>query len=610
MSEVEPTPVPEGLAVMAPGPELAAVLAGLDVADVAGVDTVEVLTAQHRQMCHERARFLLAVLETGLRAANSGGGVVRMGAPGEFACEEARAALMMSRRRAGDMFRLSHGAFVRLPSVGAAMLAGDLDESRVLAFVQWTRELNDAQAEFVCEELLEEAAGMTTGALIDAIKRLAIMLDPDWAERRYRAAVNERRVVAYRNDDGSANVSGINLPIDRAKAGCDRIERLARACKRAGDGRGIDQIRADLYLGMIDGALASMSDDDIVAYVLMHAMGDDTADLDAPNEEVGTWANARRDDTHPNDGSMDGDGDDDGGEGGGDHDGSAGGCGPDGGAPVCPNAGGAAVRRGVPAELRVELTTLLGRDQHPGELPGLGYIPAAVARRLVRRMAGGQWRFVICDDEGRPVCSGITTRRPCGMNAIRRAGDGGVVEIQVRARDLSWIDAFAAEEGAFPVWGAVIADIATRVGAGDVDTDAAAEQVRRRAPGAGLRRWLEARGRHCAHPACSVPATACDQDHRVDHARGGPTEASNLCPLCRHDHRLKTEGGWQINAITADGVAWVSGLGRRYWYRPPPVMIGNPVWVWEAVDAVPPVPRQSANLAAAAVLGFDDVPPF
>jgi hypothetical protein len=59
--------------------------------------------------------------------------------------------------------------------------------------------------------------------------------------------VAERKVVGYRNPDGSANLTGYQLPVDRVAAACAHIDALAEAAKRAGDTRVIDHIRADLF---------------------------------------------------------------------------------------------------------------------------------------------------------------------------------------------------------------------------------------------------------------------------------------------------------------------------------------------------------------------------
>ena len=98
---------------------------------------------------------------------------------------------------------------------------------------------------------------MTTGQLIDAIKRHAIALDPEWARRRYERALRGRRVVGRRNPDGTASLSGYELPLDRVAAACARLDGLARAAKSAGHPDRLDHLRAELFLGMTDGRYAA-----------------------------------------------------------------------------------------------------------------------------------------------------------------------------------------------------------------------------------------------------------------------------------------------------------------------------------------------------------------
>ncbi|TQS03500.1 DUF222 domain-containing protein, partial [Microbispora hainanensis] len=267
-----PVAVPEGLAVIPPGAELAGLLAGIAVERVSGFDTVEVLKAAYRQSCHDRAWFLQVLLEVGLREPWSGDSVVRLQAPDEFAPDEARAALVWSRRRADSAFELAWNLHRRLPVLGQAMLDGVLDEPRAVAFIRWTTGLSDAQAGWVCERLVHRAAAWTVGELIEHIQRLVLAIDPGWAEKRYTEAVRRRRVTGTRNDDGTATVSGLDLPLERAVAGCERIDELARACKRAGDRRPIDHIRADLFLGSLDGTFEGLSDDQIITHVRTHPL--------------------------------------------------------------------------------------------------------------------------------------------------------------------------------------------------------------------------------------------------------------------------------------------------------------------------------------------------
>lgn len=253
------------------------------------------------------------------------------------------------------------------------------------------------------------------------------------------------------------------------------------------------------------------------------------------------------------------------------------------------------------SELRVELSTLLGLDRHPAELPGLGYVPAGVAVEMLPRLLRGEWRFVVCDENGEPIWSGITAARPRLGLPNRRPNDArgrGIVELQLTEAQLArWRGEAAA--GQHAAWSAVIGDIGERIdavalddlsrdarhdavgkcvdGGADANRSGSADpDVRRRVARAGLRRWVEVRDRYCLHPACRMPATRTDQDHRADYAAGGHTTAENLDSVCRHDHRLIHEGGWTTNRNDAGEIIWTSGLGHAYVTRPPPVMMTYP----------------------------------
>lgn len=88
-------------------------------------------------------------------------------------------------------------------------------------------------------------------------------------------------------------------------------------------------------------------------------------------------------------------------------------------------------------------------------------------------------------------------------------------------------------------------------------------------PSADLRRYLRLVFPRCVFPYCTRPATRAQVDHRreYDHRDpelGGATSADQLQPLCTAHHQLKTAGEW-IDARLPDGrILWTSPDGRRY----------------------------------------------
>jgi hypothetical protein len=144
-----------------------------------------------------------------------------------------------------------------------------------------------------------------------------------------------------------------------------------------------------------------------------------------------------------------------------------------------------------------------------------------------------------------------------------------VVELQIPESLFTDLQDTPSRAGA---WATVIADIAAQHHdrerrAQDLDAHPDA-----RYPGAGLRRHIQIRDRFCVFRGCRTPARSADQDHTVDHSRGGPTVAADLGPACRHDHMLKTEGGWELEQPEPGVFVWSSPLGRRYPVRPEPIL--------------------------------------
>ncbi|MGH3913506.1 MAG: DUF222 domain-containing protein [Pseudonocardiaceae bacterium] len=567
--------IPADLADIPPGPRLAQALSGIELARLSGFDCVEVLKARYRQLNHDRAQVMAAMVEVGL-CGPAHDDLARMPAPDEFSADEIRAALMLTRRAADTQFWLAHDLITRLPAVHAALDAGRLDEPRARVLSEWTTDLSTEQARAVCAAVLARTPTPTTGQMIEQVKKLAIAIDPAWAQRRYEHALADRKIIGRRNPDGSANLSGLNLPLDRVAAASGRIDALAKAAKRAGDPRPLDHVRADLFLGMTDGTYAGLDDATILdllrtasgkAHDQDGQSGDGEADNDGGPDE-------------PGDGGPD-KGPDDGGPHwpGGHGPEEPGGNGPDGpGMGTADDAGnetgedrssaiGGPTRQPCPTgagmELRVRLSTLLGHDEYPGELAGWGPVHAELARDLASSLTGGQWRYAITDQHGQLLHSGITPARPTGW-APRSARSRQIVELQIPATTLHDL---IADPDTLGGWALVLTDLARRHRTPQPPANPA-----RRTPGAALRREVQIRDRYCVMVGCRAPAHSADADHTVDHAYGGPTTGPNLGHGCRHDHRVKHEGGWQLHQPEPGLFRWTSRLGHTYYVRTPPII--------------------------------------
>ena len=88
-----------------------------------------------------------------------------------------------------------------------------------------------------------------------------------------------------------------------------------------------------------------------------------------------------------------------------------------------------------------------------------------------------------------------------------------------------------------------------------------------------IREQVILRDHTCVFPWCTRPARGCDLDHVVpyDHtadAEGrpqpGPTASSNLAPLCRHHHRLKTHTAWRYTVTGPGEYDWTSPHGHTF----------------------------------------------
>jgi hypothetical protein len=308
---------------------LSAGLSRIDRSRLSGHDRVSLLEARARQIAHDQAELLAdmdAILGSLIEIEEADDSVGWD--PYEMASSEIGTALHLTRRGADHQLGVAYRLCRRLPSVWKALYEGVIDLARARILADQTVHLSEELARKVCDQVLERASTQTTGQLRARIQRLIITADPAAARDRYEKKLTERMVICEQTDAGTANIYATDLPADKAHQAMCRINRMAHTAKREGDRRGIDQIRADIYLDLLTG-----------------------------NHQEGSGSEKAL------------------------------------------------------VDIRVDLTTLLELDDHPGEIPGWGPVIADITRQLVSDSQKAEWRTAV-DHEGRVLDVITTKRRP------------------------------------------------------------------------------------------------------------------------------------------------------------------------------------------------------
>ena len=234
-----------------PGLVLAAFLARIDVERCSDYDRVVVLRAHQRMVAHHQAEAMAAMvaLADTMDGMFSDDPVLAY----EAASTEIRAALCLTRRAADTQLGLAVDVKERLPRVWEMLRGGEVDVPRARVLVEGVAHLGVETAREVVERVAGEVSRLTTGQLRARLQRLCIDTDPGEAKTRFEASVSERRVVVEVSVDGTAHLSGMDLAPERVMAVSERINRLARRLRGGGETRSMDQLRADVFLDLLEG---------------------------------------------------------------------------------------------------------------------------------------------------------------------------------------------------------------------------------------------------------------------------------------------------------------------------------------------------------------------
>ncbi|WP_028984818.1 HNH endonuclease signature motif containing protein [Sporichthya polymorpha] len=529
-----------------------------------GAESVGVLRAGQRQLNAANAVWLAMVAEVGSRGLDSQDEIVRLAAPDRWGADEVRTALHISAYTANELLDFAWAVVRRFPKLHAAMAAGELSIERARVIHFWVRDMSDQHANTVIDEVLGHCSidadrPWTSEQLAARCRKLGSQLDPDWAQRRFTEAHRERRVISWRNEDGTATLAAQNQDPARVAAAIARVRKLADDAKRAGDPRPVDHLRSEIALNLLDGTYADFTDEQILAHLATTRPTEDETVETAETDEGDAFETEPEPEAEPE--------------------------------PVRePEPEPEAEPRPEPqpepepvarsphhgVQLTAKVSTLLGLDRDPAELAGQGPVHAEYARDLAHRLAAGQWRFAVTDPAGYAISSGLVAARPHGWDR-RRSSDHGIVDLLIPATLLRALLEGTVTGEHVPTWRSVLVEIGRQhllatAGAENETAPENPDDARRRFPRQELRRDTQLRMTTCQAPGCRLPAARSEIDHTLDHARGGLTLAGNLGPLCEHDHDLKTKGGWQLIRLGHDRVRWITRLGVSYDVEIPPLI--------------------------------------
>ncbi|MEE8407409.1 MAG: DUF222 domain-containing protein [Acidimicrobiia bacterium] len=247
-----PDRLPPDLDLVPPGTFLGAILSSIDLSRLSGHDVVTVMKAHQRQIAHHQAGIYAAMSETAHCADPDT--TSRTEVVNEFAPEEIGAALTLTRRMANRELAVALDTVRTLPAVHRALASGHIDARKATILTDHTAHLEDDARRRVIDQILKEASHLTTGQLTARLRRLATEADPEQAKSRFELSLSERKVVAEPNLEGTAALVISQCSPEDILGARDHIDVLARRLKTEDEPRTIDQLRADVAIGLLNGS--------------------------------------------------------------------------------------------------------------------------------------------------------------------------------------------------------------------------------------------------------------------------------------------------------------------------------------------------------------------
>ncbi|HTR93229.1 MAG TPA: DUF222 domain-containing protein [Trebonia sp.] len=474
---------------------------------------------------------------------------------------EIAAALSMGPVSAGNLAGLAWTLGMRLPGIGRLLADGTLTRSKARLVAQVFEPLDEDEAARAEALVLGELAGKTWPQVERLAWRAALAVAPDVAERRRSKAEARARVTVFREEAGTAGLSGRDLPAAEALAGHANVVARARVYEASGafPGQATSRLQAQAYLDLLNGVPAR----DRIAF----------AAATPPNPPDEPSAD---DDDGDSPGSDDsGADDDDDGPGPDDDDG------PDG--PETPEGTASPL-----AEVTVPLATLQGRAARAGDNRLLGPLDPALARHLAAaaaRCPHSRWEITVVDEHGYATGHGIarparSTKPPPSPPLTALPARVNIIVTETFLRQLA--QNAQPRSGAPPgdweltrskheTWKLTLPGGKELTVSFDVVPTHACDhryQTSSYQPGERLRRLVQVRDHECTFPTCSRAARDSDFEHAVPFDEGGKTDACNAGARSRRCHQVKQSQGWTVTQPKPGWHQWTTPTGRTYTQEP------------------------------------------
>ena len=172
---------------------------------------------------------------------------------------EIAGALSMGPVSAGNLAGLAWALGMRLPGIGRLLADGTLTRSKARLVAQVFEPLGEDEAARAEALILGDLAGRTYPQVERLAWRAALAVAPDVAQRRRSKAERQARVTMFREEAGTAGLSGRDLPAAEALAGHANVVARARVYEVSGafPGQTASWLQAQAYLDLLNGVPAA-----------------------------------------------------------------------------------------------------------------------------------------------------------------------------------------------------------------------------------------------------------------------------------------------------------------------------------------------------------------